>query len=77
MQGMDPAIAQAVALGQRNAETIELFERFCRNVRVESVGGVGLVEQQFGLPVGMRTFRCAYASGGVASDGCAGSDRGT
>ena len=36
MQGVDPAIAEAFAMGQRNAETIELFEHFCRNVRIES-----------------------------------------
>ncbi len=67
VEDIDPAIAQTVALGQRNAEVIELFERFCRNVRVEVLGGVGLVEQQTGLPVGMRAFRCAYASGGIAA----------
>jgi hypothetical protein len=67
VQDIDPAIAQAVAMGQRNAATIGLFERFCRNIRVEPVGGVGLVEQQFALPVGMRAFRCAFASGGVSA----------
>lgn len=67
MGDIDPAIAQAVAIGQRNTEVIELFERFCRNVRVEVVGGVGLVERQTGLPIGMRAFRCAYASGGLAA----------
>jgi len=55
-----------VALGQRNAEVIELFARFCRNVRVEVMGGVGMIEAQTGLPIGHRAFRCAYASGMTA-----------
>ena len=55
-----------VALGQRNAEVIELFARFCRNVRVEVMGGVGMIEAQTGLPIGHRAFRCAYASGRTA-----------
>jgi hypothetical protein len=62
----DPEIAHYVALGQRNAEVIELFARFCRNVRVEAMGGVGMIEAQTGLPIGHRAFRCAYASGMTA-----------
>jgi hypothetical protein len=62
----DPEIAHYVALGQRNAEVIELFARFCRNVRVEAMGGVGVIEAQTGLPIGHRAFRCAYASGMTA-----------
>lgn len=32
-------------------------------MRVEAVGGIGSVERETGLPVGMRSFRCPYASG--------------
>ena len=51
----DPAVT--------DAEVIALFEPFCRNVCVEVVGGIGPVERETGLPVGMRAFRCPYASG--------------
>jgi hypothetical protein len=54
-------------LRQRNAEVIDLFQRFCSNVRVEVTGGTGMLEVATGLPIGQRAFRCAYASGGIAS----------
>ena len=57
--------ADALALGQRNAEVIELFRRYCANVRVEVMGGTGMLEAATGLPIGHRAFRCAYAPGGV------------
>jgi hypothetical protein len=63
----DPEATRAIALGQRNAEVIELFGRFCTNVRIEAMGGVGLIEATTGLPIGHRAFRCAYASGDVTS----------
>ena len=66
MDQADPEMTHYVALGQRNAEVIELFARFCRNVRVEAMGGVGMIEAQTGLPIGHRAFRCAYASGRTA-----------
>lgn len=67
MDQEDPERARAVALGRRNAEVIELFERFCRNVRVELMGGTGTVELDTGLPIGHRSFRCKYASGTIAA----------
>jgi hypothetical protein len=63
----DPERARAVALGRRNAEVIELFERFCHNVRVELTGGTGTVELDTGLPIGQRSFRCRHASGTMSS----------
>jgi hypothetical protein len=63
----DPERARVVALGRRNAEVIELFERFCRNVRVELTGGTGTIELDTGLPIGQRSFRCKYASGTMSS----------
>jgi hypothetical protein len=65
----DPEQANYLALGQRNAEIIELFERFCGNVRVEVTGGTGMLEAATGLPLGQRAFRCAYASGGSIMSG--------
>jgi hypothetical protein len=62
----DPEEAHYLALGQRNAEAIELFERFCGTVRVEIMSGRGMLEAATGLPIAHRAFRCAYASGTVA-----------
>jgi hypothetical protein len=66
MDQADPEAARYLALGQRNAEAIELFERFCGNVRVEVMGGRGMLEAATGLPIAHCAFRCAYASGTVA-----------
>lgn len=63
----DSEEARYIALGQRNAEVIELFQRFCGNVRIQSMHGIGMLERATGLPIGDRAFRCAYASGGIAS----------
>jgi hypothetical protein len=62
----DPEEAHYLALGRRNADAIELFERFCGNVRVEIMSGRGMLEAATGLPIAHRAFRCAYASGTVA-----------
>ncbi len=67
MDRSDPEEARYIALGQRNAEVIEFFQRFCGNVRVQLMGGTGMLEAATGLPIGQRAFRCAYASGGIAS----------
>jgi hypothetical protein len=66
MDQADPEAARYLALGQRNAEAIELFRRFCGNVRVEVMGGTGMLEAATGLPIAHRAFRCAYADGPVA-----------
>ena len=61
----DAEAEHALALGQRNAQVIELFERYCANVRVEVMSGTGMLEAATGLPIGHRAFRCDYAPGGV------------
>lgn len=66
MDQADPEAARYLASRQRNAEAIELFARFCGNVRVEVMGGRGMLEAATGLPIAHRAFRCAYASGTVA-----------
>jgi hypothetical protein len=63
----DPEEARYIALGQRNAEVIDLFQRFCGNIRVEVSGGTGMLEMATGLPIGHRAFRCAHASGNIVS----------
>jgi hypothetical protein len=63
----NPEEARYIALGHRNAEVIDLFQRFCGNVRVEVSGGTGMLEAATGLPIGHRAFRCAHASGNIMS----------
>jgi hypothetical protein len=58
---MDHAIQEAVEIGRANKRTLELVQNWCAHITVEQVGGVGLVEIQTGLPIGMRGFNCAYA----------------
>lgn len=59
----DPIYQHAIELGLRNAEAIELVRKFCANPRVEHhpMGGIGMVEQMTGLPIGMKTVRCEHA----------------
>ena len=52
MNRPEPEEARYIALGQRNAEIIDLFQRFCGNIRVEVMGGTGMLEAATGLPIG-------------------------
>lgn len=61
---MDDRIAKAIRIGEENAVVIELYQNFCSNLEVERFGGTGLVEDQTGLPIGSRSFKCQYASAG-------------
>lgn len=57
----------AIQMGRRNKEIIDLFSNWCAHITVAVVGGVGLYEQMSGLPIGMRGFRCPHARGhGIA-----------
>src|SRR3990167_1385053 len=57
----DREIQRAMEIGQANQEVIALAQNFCAHLTVEIAGGVGLVEQSTGLPIGMRSIRCPYA----------------
>ncbi|MBA5867588.1 MAG: hypothetical protein GDA67_12930 [Nitrospira sp. CR1.3] len=54
-------IKRAIEIGERNKEVMELAQNWCAHLRFEITGGVGLVEQQTGLPIGARCIRCPYA----------------
>src|SRR5713226_2885615 len=64
MPRFDHMQEQAVELGERNAEAIELVRKHCANAQVEHhpMGGIGLIEQMTGLPIGMKTVTCEYAA---------------
>jgi hypothetical protein len=55
---------QAVEVGVRNQEVIELVRRHCSHAVVTkpAFGGSGLLEAHTGLPIDMRTVRCPHAA---------------
>jgi hypothetical protein len=58
---IDRTIEEAVTIGQANKRTMELVQNWCAHARVEPRGGIGMVEQSTGLPIGMRAMTCPYA----------------
>jgi hypothetical protein len=63
----DDDIQDAVKIGERNKEIIQLARNWCGHLEVERWGGTGLVEIQTGLPIGSRMFKCPHArAGGLA-----------
>src|SRR5215467_6800420 len=57
----DRAIQHAIAIGEANKRVLELAQNWCAHLTVELRGGVGLVEQTTGLPIGMRAITCPHA----------------
>jgi hypothetical protein len=61
MKDTDRKIQEAIEIGQANKKTVELVQNWCAHVEIERVGGMGLVEAQTGLPIGMRGLNCPHA----------------
>jgi hypothetical protein len=57
----DPLFDDALVLGRRNAEIIELARRHCVHMEFRQSGGQGLLEEMSGLPINMRRVHCRYA----------------
>lgn len=57
----DREMQRAIAIGEANKRVLELAQNWCAHLRVELRGGVGLVEQMTGLPIGMRAIVCSHA----------------
>lgn len=53
-------IEKATRIGERNREVIQLLQNWCAHARVVRVGGVGLIEEMTGLPIGMRQVTCEH-----------------
>jgi hypothetical protein len=53
---------RAVAMGQTNADAVELTRRHCRHARIELVGGNSWVGSALGLPMGLMEVRCEHAA---------------
>jgi hypothetical protein len=58
----DAEFRRAISIGEANKQIIELAKNWCAHLSVEKYGGTGLVEVETGLPIGMRRFKCPYAS---------------
>jgi hypothetical protein len=66
--GTDRSIQDAIQAGQRNAEGIELVKNWCAHVRIDRMGGRGMVEAMTGLPIGHHGLACDHApAGGIMS----------
>jgi hypothetical protein len=59
---MDDAIAKACKIGEANAKIVTLAQNWCAHLQIQRWGGTGMVEEMTGLPIGMRFFKCDYAS---------------
>ncbi|MDE0138832.1 MAG: hypothetical protein OXM57_05910 [bacterium] len=59
---MTDMVEEALELGRKNKEMMELGKAWCTHIRAHRVGGVGLVEQMSGLPVTGGGFTCDYAT---------------
>lgn len=64
----DPRFQEAIDAGERNAAGFIRVKNWCAHVRIERRGGIGMVEQMTGLPIGAHGLACDHApAGGPAS----------
>lgn len=52
---------EAIQTGLRNKEVLKLVHNYCSHARVVNHGGVGLIAQATGLPLGMLGVHCDHA----------------
>jgi hypothetical protein len=52
---------EAIRTGLRNNEVLKLVHNYCSHARVGNRGGVGLIAQATGLPLGMLGVHCDHA----------------
>ncbi len=61
---------RAIDRGRENQRILELAQNWCAHLELQPWGGVGLVEQMTGLPIGIKKLRCPYArKRGIAGGG--------
>ena len=68
IRGMNEAeFERYVRDGERNKQVLELVHNWCSHAEVRNHGGVGLIAQSTGLPLGMFGMHCDHApAGGLA-----------
>ena len=62
--GIDRNIQSAIEVGQRNAEAFLLVKNWCAHVRIDRMGGGGMVEAATGLSIGHHGLACDHAPAG-------------
>lgn len=66
MRGKDE-IERAVKAGKKNAEAMKLMHNWCSHASARRIGGIGMIEQSTGLPIGHFSMECDHApAGGMA-----------
>jgi hypothetical protein len=61
---VDREIKSAIEIGERNRDTSVLVRNWCAHARIVKFGGIGLIEQETGLPIGHHGLACDYATAG-------------
>ncbi len=61
---MDREFKIATEAGEHNRATMELVRNYCGQARIKKFGGVGMIEQMTGLPIGNHGLECAHATAG-------------
>ena len=61
---MDKDIEKTIKIGEQNRATSQLVRNWCAHARVVKLGGIGLIEQETGLPIGHHGLTCEYAAAG-------------
>lgn len=54
----------AIENGQNNLKNINLIRNWCANAKIDRHGGIGLIEQMTGLPIGHHGVSCPHAPSG-------------
>ncbi|MCY4514358.1 MAG: hypothetical protein OXC69_04385 [Candidatus Tectomicrobia bacterium] len=54
-------ISDTIAHGRKNLRTAERIRNWCKHARITRFGGVGLIEQATGVPIGHMGVECDYA----------------
>lgn len=63
----DDRIEGYVAAGKRNAEAMDLMRNWCAHARTRRLGGVGMIEEMSGFPIGHFSMECDHAPEGGMS----------
>lgn len=63
MPSMESEIEDALSLGRENQEFVRLGKAWCTHIRIDRSGvGIGMLEQESGLPISGGRFTCDYAA---------------
>jgi hypothetical protein len=60
----DRSTKRAIDAGKKNVAAIELVKNWCAHVRIERMGGRGMIEAWTGLPIGHHGLACDHAPAG-------------